>query len=53
MIKILNGDAQIVSDALTTLWHHAPARRAEIEALVRRVPGLWIEGDDADEDVPS
>lgn len=53
MIEILNADAQVVSDALTTLWHRAPARRREIEGLVARAPGLWIEGEDADEDPAS
>ena len=53
MIEILHADAQVVSDALTTLWHRAPVRRPEIERLVARVPELWIESDRGDEDEPS
>jgi hypothetical protein len=37
--------APLVSDALTSLYFRAPARRPEIEALVKAQPALWIEGE--------
>jgi hypothetical protein len=48
-ISISDEDENLISDALTSLWHHGPARRPEIKRLCLS-SGLLLEGDGPDED---
>lgn len=47
-IHISDEDEELISDALTTLWHRAPARREAITTLCLS-SGLMLEGDGDDE----
>lgn len=47
-IHISDGDEEVISDALTTLWNRAPNRREEIK-VVCLAHGLMIESECPDE----